>query len=122
VRNGAIQLIKAAGPRASVAIVRAAYVLNVRDLASGMQLAWLPMEDETAVLADYTLAQVTLLRVKIVHQQRTYVQFWVIVSTTIFANSSIRRRRRGRGMPSRWSNTFWASSGSVTHRSRIVPL
>jgi transposase InsO family protein len=31
------------------------YVLNIRDLASGMQLAWLPLEDETAELADYTL-------------------------------------------------------------------
>jgi transposase InsO family protein len=31
------------------------YVLNIRDLASGMQLAWLPMEDETAALTDYTL-------------------------------------------------------------------
>jgi transposase InsO family protein len=31
------------------------YVLNIRDLASGMQLAWLPLEDETAELADYAL-------------------------------------------------------------------
>jgi len=31
------------------------FVLNIRDLASGMQLAWLPMEDESAALADYTL-------------------------------------------------------------------
>lgn len=110
-RNGAIHLAQAAGPQASVAIVRAAYptmargevqnilarykriwrkdhrrllyvlhwhrpgavwamdhtepsrrvdglyryVLNIRDLASGMELAWLPMEDETAVLADYAL-------------------------------------------------------------------
>jgi transposase InsO family protein len=110
-RNAAICLIKAAGPRTSVATVRAAhpqlargevqnllaryrriwrkdhrrllcvlhwqrpgavwtmdhteparrvdglyrFVLNIRDLASGMQLAWLPMEDESAALADYTL-------------------------------------------------------------------
>ena len=31
------------------------YILNIRDLASGMQLAWLPMEDQSAALADYTL-------------------------------------------------------------------
>jgi transposase InsO family protein len=31
------------------------YILNVRDLASGLQLAWRPVEDETAELADYTL-------------------------------------------------------------------
>jgi transposase InsO family protein len=111
VRNGAIHLAQAAGPQASVAILRAAYpkmargevqnllarykriwrkdhrrllhvlhwhrpgavwamdhteparridglyryVLNIRDLASGTELAWLPMEDETAALADYAL-------------------------------------------------------------------
>ena len=31
------------------------YILNIRDLASGMQLVWLPMEDQSAALADYTL-------------------------------------------------------------------
>jgi hypothetical protein len=111
VRNAAIGLVKAGGPRTSVATVRAAYptlargevqnlltryqriwrmdhrrlirvlhwhrtgavwsmdhtepdnrvdglyrfVLNIRDLASGMQLAWLPLEDTSAALADYVL-------------------------------------------------------------------
>ena len=32
----------------------------------------------------------------------------------------MRRRRRGRVMPSRWRSTFWASSGSVTRR-RLDP-
>ena len=40
----------------------------------------------------------------------------------IGTNSSILRRRRGRVTPRRWSSTFWASSASVTHRSRTVPL
>ena len=40
----------------------------------------------------------------------------------IGTTSSIRWRRRGRVTPRRWRRAFWASSGSVTQRSRTVPL
>jgi len=36
--------------------------------------------------------------------------------------SSMRRSQRGRVAPRRWRRVFWASSGSVTQRSRMVPL
>lgn len=62
------------------------------------------------------LTQVTELAVLVTAQG----WFWGKSRDYIRSMSSIRRRRCGSIKPNRLSRTFWASSGVVTQRKRIV--